>query len=62
MPETEEAHGVDEAADDGQGGQGHHQSWRWMLGIAHVRSTFTLPVAGAGTMTGAGAMVTASSR
>ena len=41
VPETEEAHGVDEAADDGQGSQGHHQRWRgWTIGLAHVRSTF----------------------
>ena len=58
MPEAEEAHGIDEAADDGEGGQCHHQGWRRMLGVAHVRSTFP-PQSVFGP---AGVMLTGSSR
>ena len=41
VSEAEETHRIDEAADDGQGGQGDHQGQGWMLGsgVAHVRST-----------------------
>ena len=40
VPQPEEAHGVDEAADDGQGGQGHHQGRGRTIELAHLHSTF----------------------
>ncbi len=46
VPEAEKAHRIDEAADDGQGGQGHHQGLGWAIGLAHVRSTFPATVDG----------------
>jgi len=40
VPETEEAHRIEEPAHDGEGGQSDHEGlWR-MIGLAHVRSTF----------------------